>query len=253
MRHVMFMHQLFSRTEMSSPSHQSCHDSIRVILSLSWPYDNHGLTIFPESHTKNPAIWWYGHNLSLSLYVWCHVIISLVLFFYLRYNLERACVRGAKTGKRRFLGVLIMIKLWYLSLPDLCPLNYDISKCLRNQVIGSPTMSMISRFNSKRNEEKNNISPVVFLFYFDWSRSWSLYNVYHLWNMLSWSNSCLVRSLSMVFNSWLWLHNIYVNITNVLSDLPVVLYQLSRSIHHNSLIMWGEMSRKNNSYYVVYI
>ena len=110
---------LFSRTEMSSPSHQSCHGSIRVILSLSWPYDNHRLTIFPESHTKKPAIWWYGHYLSSSLYIWCHVIISLV-FFYLRYNLERACVRGAKTSKRRFLGVLIMKKLWYLCLPDLC-------------------------------------------------------------------------------------------------------------------------------------
>ena len=52
----------------------------------------------------------------------------------------------------------------------------------------------------------------------------------------------------MVFNPWLWLHKIYVNITNVLSDLPVVLYQLSRSIHDNSPIMWWEMSRKNNSF-----
>ena len=41
------------------------------------------------------------------------------------------------------------------------------SKCLCTEVIGSPTLSaeVISRFKSKKNEEKNNISPVRSLFY----------------------------------------------------------------------------------------
>ena len=45
-------------------------------LSLSWPFDRNGLTVFLESHTKTTATPWYRHYLSSSQC--CHAIISLV-------------------------------------------------------------------------------------------------------------------------------------------------------------------------------
>ena len=87
-------------------------------LSLSWPYDSHRLTIFPESHTKNTQL---SRGIGIisphhDMYG-CHVIISLVFFFfYLRCSLERARIRGAKTNEILFCPH--HERFWCLSLPD---------------------------------------------------------------------------------------------------------------------------------------
>ena len=163
------------------------HISLAMIQpkSFSWPFDGNGLTNFPESHTKDTAILWYRHYLSSSQC--CHAIISLVLFHLREHGLV------VRRLARDFLFVSLSPWPMYYQCKwsvQLALIVIFTSKCLRNEVTGSLTLSaeVISRSKTISGTLKRTITffPRDFClrYYLDLSRGFFLYKVRHLWIVL---------------------------------------------------------------------
>ena len=167
-------------------------------ITLVWPWFNPSRSLSLSPLTGMDWLSFQNHTQKTQLFCGIGSLLITVLPCYhlalaRTFSFQRARTRSATTSK----GFLICIALSPWPMYYQCKWSVQLafivfftSKCLRNEVIGSLTLSaeVISRSKTINGTLKRTITfcPRDFClrYYLDLSRSFFLYKVRHLWNVL---------------------------------------------------------------------